>query len=176
MLMSRFKVAVAAMLVLGFTVTGVSLLTHRTAAAQKTIPLTLSTGQTANEPEEITVSGLKPEHAGKEVSLTFQVEETYWISGAVPVGKFPSFGIRPALPSGAPRFSVLVSDDLAGIMERFGLFRLDATPLKGQQIQATGKITVFSTPKGTGNQEPSYQLTLRDWKKIRILPAPDAPK
>jgi hypothetical protein len=127
----------------------------------------------ATEPAYVLVSDLKPEHNGKEVTMAFEIDETYLISGSVPVGQFPSFGIRPVLKDGAPRFSVLVSGDLADLMNRFGMLSPDPDAAKGRVIQATGKITVFPAPKNSPNRGPSYQLNIREWKKFKIVPSPN---
>src|SRR5437868_1442320 len=67
----------------------------------------------ATEPAYVVVTELNPILDGKEVTMSFKVSDTYLISGSVPIGQFPSFGISPVLVKGAPNFSVLVSGDLA---------------------------------------------------------------
>lgn len=126
---------------------------------------------TQPEPPSVVVMELNPKLDGKEVTMTFEVRDTHLISGGVPVGAFPSFGITPALKDKSPRFSVLVSGDLANLMDRFGM-RTPSNAVKGRVIQATGTITVFPAPKNAANQGPSYQLNIRDWKRFRMVPSP----
>lgn len=139
---------------------------------------TLSIGATepaarpAVAPVHIAVTELQPEHDGQEVILAFTVAEPYWISGSVPKGQVPSFGIRPVLAESDPRLNVLVSSDLADAMERFGI-GATSTNAKGLVIQATGKITRFPAPSDKPDQRPTYQFHIRDWKQFRIVPDPN---
>ena len=66
---------------------------------------------------------------------------------------------------------VLVSGDLADVMNRFGLDDTSKT-VKGVVMEATGKITVFPAAKDSPEKGPSYQLNIRDWKRFRIIPDP----
>ena len=121
-------------------------------------------------PVSLSISELKPEHDGQEVEMAFTVKESYFISGSVPVGQVPSFGITPERDEGDPRFSVLVCGDVADLMERFGIYS-PALPLSnGITIQATGKLTVFPPPADQPDKGVSYQLAIRDWKEFRVLP------
>lgn len=154
------KILLYLLAVLAFAVTA-------TAAPKNSKPPTLTTP----EPPHITAAELVPGLDGKEVTMAFTVENAYLISGSVPKGAFPSFGITPALKEGTPRFSVLVSGDLANLMDRFGMMTpTDAA--KGRVIQATGMITVFPAPKNAPAQGPSYRFNIRDWKRFRIVPTP----
>ncbi|MEZ6057634.1 MAG: hypothetical protein R3C01_13115 [Planctomycetaceae bacterium] len=122
-------------------------------------------------PPHIVIADLDPRLDGQEVTMAFTIADEYMISGSVPVGQVPSFGIRPKLDDDENRFSVLVSGDLADLMYRFGL-GADVNRAKGVVIQATGKITVFPALKDATDQRPSYQLNIRDWQKFRIVPDP----
>jgi hypothetical protein len=122
-------------------------------------------------PPRIACAELGPQHNGKDVTMSFTVAGTYWISGTVPVGQTPSFGITPVLAEGSPRFGVLVSGDLADVMNRFNL-AAPSNVAMGLVIEATGQITVFPAPDGNPAAGPSFQLTIRDWKKFRIIPDP----
>ena len=102
--------------------------------------------------------------------MTFTVEEAHRISGSVPVGQVPSFGITPVRGDINPRFSVLVCGDVADLMERFGIYS-PALPLSnGIMIRATGKLEVFPPPADRPDKGVSYQLAIRDWKGFRVLP------
>ncbi len=120
-------------------------------------------------PLSLSISELKPEHDGQEIEMAFTVKETYFISGSVPVGQVPSFGITPVLKDGNPRFSVLVCGDVADLMERIGKGP-GVDHSKGITIQATGKLTVFPPPADQPERGVSYQLAIRDWKGFRVLP------
>ena len=121
-------------------------------------------------PVSLSISELKPEHDGQEVEMTFTVKEAHGISGSVPVGQVPSFGITPVRDDSDPRFSVLVCGDVADLMERFGIFS-PALPLSnGITIRATGKLTVFPPPADHPDKVVSYQLAIRDWRGFRVLP------
>ncbi len=126
------------------------------------------------EPEYVEMTDLKPELDGKDVTMSFKVQGTYWISGSVLVGAVPSFGIRPEMGD-ASRFGVLVSGELADLMDRFGL-RGPMEPAKGLTIHASGKITVFPPQANATDRRPSYQLNIREWKKFRIVPNLSPPK
>lgn len=119
-------------------------------------------------PPHITAAELTPELDGKEVTMAFEVVETYFISGLVPVGSVPSFGITPVQQNPAYRFSVLVSGDLADVMYRFGATNPGSDSVKGRIIQATGRIKLF--PEAPG-RKASYQFNIRDWKKFNLLPS-----
>ena len=99
------------------------------------------------EPPYIVTEELNPKLDGKEVTMSFAIRETYMISGSVPIGQFPSFGISPVLKKGSPRFGVLVGGDLANLMDRFGALDPSPNDFKGRWMQATGKITVFPALK-----------------------------
>ena len=103
--------------------------------------------------------------------MAFTIADEFMISGGVPIGQVASFGIRPKLEPDAKRFSVLVSGELADLMNRFGL-GADVNRAKGIVIQATGKITVFPAPKEATDNRPSYQLNISDWRKFRVVPDP----
>ena len=122
-------------------------------------------------PPRIACAELGPQHNGKDVTMSFTVAGTYWISGTVPVGQTPSFGITPVLAEGSPRFGVLVSGDLADVMNRFNL-AAPTLSAKGLVIEATGRMSVHPAPPDHPAAGPSYQLNIRDWKKFRIIPAP----
>lgn len=126
-------------------------------------------------PPHIEIAELGPQHNGKDVRMTFTVVETYQISGSVPVGQVPSFGITPALAEGSPRFGVLVSGDLADVMYRFDMVG-PSERAKGKVMEATGKITVFPAPKDNPEKGPSFQLNIRDWKGFKIVPDPKPPR
>ena len=123
----------------------------------------------SNAPPQVLPSELTPELDGKEVTMTFEVAETYAISGAVPVGSVP-FGLRPVLQDDSTRLSVLVSGELADVMGRFNMAPPSGSA-NGKTIEASGQITVFKPAKDEADQRISYQLNIRDWKKFRLAPS-----
>jgi len=125
-------------------------------------------------PPQVSPSELKPEYDGKEVTMTFEVAETYAISGSVPIGSVPSFGLRPVLKEESTRFSVLVSGELADVMNRFNMGPGSGGTANGEKIEASGVITVFKPAKDAADQRVSYQLNIREWKKFCLLPRPKA--
>ena len=121
------------------------------------------------EPQHVEISELSPDLDGANVVMSFRVAKTYWISGIVPKGQPRSFGITPVLKPSDPRFSVLVTGDLADVMERFGY----APPRPGDSaaglmIRARGKIRVYPAPRAKPKSGSSYQLQIRDWKGFRV--------
>ncbi len=102
--------------------------------------------------------------------MSFQIAKTYGIGGGVPKGHTRSFGITPVAAESDPRFSVLVSGELAAVMERFGYAPPQpGDPAAGLTCRARGKIRVFPAPKDQPDRGPSYQLQIIDWKEFRIM-------
>jgi len=121
------------------------------------------------EPQQVEISELSPDLDGANVVMSFRVVKTYWISGTVPKGQPRSFGITPAVKPSDPRFSVLVSGDLADVMERFGYAPpRPGDPAAGLMIRARGKIRVYPAPKARPKSGLSYQLQIRDWQGFRV--------
>jgi hypothetical protein len=121
------------------------------------------------EPRHVEISELSPDLDGATVVMSFKVANTYWISGLVPKGQPRSFGITPVVEPSDPRFSVLVSGDLADVMERFGYAPpRPGDPAAGLMIRARGKIRVYPAPKAEPESGPSYQLQICDWKGFRV--------
>ena len=122
------------------------------------------------EPRRIEISEISPDLDGEQVLMRFEVATSYRISGIVPSGQVPSFGIGPVLPNGSPRFMVLVSGDLADLMTRFRYGPHEPVSSKrGLVMEAAGKIRVFPARKDASHEGPSYQLNIRDWKGFRII-------
>jgi hypothetical protein len=121
-------------------------------------------------PPKVLASELTPQHDGKSVTMTFEVAETYAISGSVPVGGVPSFGLRPVLKEGSAPLSVLVSGELADIMRRFNMGPGPGGTANGRMIEASGVVTAFQPLKDAADQRVSYQLHIADWKTFRLMP------
>ncbi len=121
-----------------------------------------------SRPPQIAIADLAPQLAGQEVSMVFTVAVTYRISGAVPVGQVPSFGIRPVLAPDAKRFSVLVSGELADVMYRLDLVA-PSKSARGMMIRATGELRFYPAPENAPEKGASYQLHIRDWRKLRVI-------
>ena len=122
----------------------------------------------AAPPPHVTAAELTPELDGKEVTMAFEVADFYPLTGTVPVGQVPSFGMTPVQMNPAYRFSVLVSGDLADVMYRFGMTSSGEHSARGRVMQATGRLRLFPAEAG---RKVSYQLHIRDWKKFHLLPA-----
>ena len=121
------------------------------------------------EPERIEISTLSPDYDGADVIMTFKVANTYRISGGVPKGNVPSFGIEAVVTESDHRFSVLVVGELADAMGRFGYGSTHSEDrLAGMYIEAHGKIRMYPAPKNAPERGPSYQLVIGDWKGFRI--------
>lgn len=153
---------------------------ERKAAIVLLLLICFGTNGLAEEDKElrpIAVSELTPEHDGQEVVMSFRIAGTYWISGGVPKGQPRSFGITPVVQESDPRFSVLVSGDLADVMERFGFAPPSpGDPASGLIMEAQGKIRAYPPPESQPEKGVSYKLVLRDWKQFRFkspLPTSD---
>lgn len=121
-------------------------------------------------PRHVEISELSPDLDGATVVMSFKVSKTYWISGTVPTGQPRSFGITPVVKPTDARFSVLVSGDLADVMDRFGYAPpRPGDPAAGLTIRACGKIRVYPAPEVEPQSGPSYQLQIRDWRTFRIM-------
>lgn len=116
----------------------------------------------------VEIADLHPGLDKQEVTMAFIIDEEYLITGSVPVGHVPSFGIKPQLKPDRPQFSVLVSGDCADALSRSGLGP-DLNKATGVGIQATGRLVVFPPAKDHPNDQPTYQLNISDWKKCRVI-------
>ena len=122
------------------------------------------------KPKHVTIPELTPGHDGVDVIMSFEIAKTFGIRGGVPKGQPRSFGITPVVAASDPRFSVLVSGELAAVMERFGYAPpRPGDPAVGLTCRAKGKIRVFPTPQDKPDLGPSYQFQISDWKEFRIL-------
>ncbi len=123
------------------------------------------------EPKRIQIGELATLVDGEEAIIRFRVDNTYWISGAVPKGRARSFGIKPVLPGkSGTRISVLVVGKLADAMERFGYSPPNPSDrLAGAQIEARGKVIVHPAPKNAPEKGPSYQFRIGDLKAFRVV-------
>jgi hypothetical protein len=123
----------------------------------------------------VEIADLGTQHNGKEVVMKFKVKGTHmdWTPVTLTPGQayaIRSFKMTAVAPEGSPRFSVLVSGDLADVMGRFGMSEGSDT-VKGIVVKAAGKITVFPAPKDDPTKGKSFQLHIHDWKLFRIVEA-----
>ena len=122
------------------------------------------------KPRHIRVADLTPGDDGADVIMSFKVGKTHWLSGGVPEGHARTFQITPVVAESDPRFSVLVSGELAAVMERFGYAPPGpGDPAAGITLRARGKIRVFPASKNAAEGGASYQLQISDWKEFRVL-------
>jgi hypothetical protein len=124
----------------------------------------------ATEPPSVVAADLKPDLDGKEVAMTIEVGEISPFESNEPKAAAPAIRIQPATKEGLPKYSVVISGDLAELMGRFDTV-VPSTALAGRFIQVSGRIAV-SFSKGDGDdRKPSYEITVNDWKKFRLIPA-----
>lgn len=130
-------------------------------------------GRAAPEKPPLTPREAVQRPAGETVTVVFRVREGYGLSGTVPVGVLPSFGLAAEVGEGDPRFSVLVSGELVKVMDRFGVkYYNPGEFFKGKTVQVTGALEVFPATKDRIQAKPSYQLAVSRWEDFRLLPAP----
>lgn len=110
------------------------------------------------------------EHSENEITVAFRVEKAYGISGSVPVGEEPSFGLAPSVgQDNVSRFSVLIAGQLVKDAKRFGVEPFNPGPfLKGRVIEVTGTVEKFDAPNDKPDAKPSYQMVVRSLENFRI--------
>jgi hypothetical protein len=116
-----------------------------------------------------------PEHLLKEqptneISVSFRVAKAYGISGAVPVGEEPSFGLQPSRTRNDPRFSILIAGELVKEMKKEGVNPMKPSAFfENRVVEVTGMIVKVSGARSLPVATPSYQLVARDSAKFRVI-------
>lgn len=137
---------------------------------------TLVCADVDKEPKQIEIAQLDPSFDGTDVVMSFKVTKCYRISGGVPKGRVPTFGIEAVTVESDPRFSVLVGGELADAMGRFGFGPTRGeNSLTGFVIEARGKIRMYPAPKDAAEKGPSYSFIIEDWKGFRFKPTSERP-
>ena len=137
---------------------------------------TLVRSEDEKEPKQTEISQLAPSFDGTDVVITFKVTKCYRISGGVPKGRVPTFGIEAVTAESDPRFSVSVCGELADAMGRFGFGPTRSEDsLTGLVIEARGKIRMYPAPKNATEKGPSYSFIIDDWKGFKIKPTSERP-
>jgi hypothetical protein len=133
---------------------------------------TKQSAQWTTKPEKV----LSPEEVihekpGSEITIAFHVAEAYGISGLVPVGQEPSFGISAAMDDDTNlTFSVLISGQLVKDLKRLGVQPYNPNRFfKGRELEVTGKLERFDVPKDSAVTKPSWRIVVAKLENFRII-------
>jgi hypothetical protein len=139
----------------------------------RVIPVLVAAVVAASDPatnekqsDEMRMSEFTPEHNGREVTISFEVAYTQSVAG-LRDGEFPTLVLHYVRKSKSERVVIYARGDLADVLHRLSYSGKD--DLKGRTITASGKVDAHEVIGEDGNKLPLYELTLRDWKKFRIL-------
>jgi len=134
--------------------------------------VSLVLAQSATQPER----ALAPEDVIREVptnevTVVFRVADVYWISGSVPVGSEPSFGLAPSANGNTrSRFSVLIAGQLVNDAKRFGVEPMNPSRFfKERVVEVKGTVQKFNAPKDRPDTKPSFQLVVSKLENFRII-------
>jgi len=118
-------------------------------------------------PLQLKPADLRPEHDGKEVTMTIKVADTQLIAGDRE-GQYPHVLLHQVDRLALPSLQIVAKKDLADALYRFGCVSPDDR-FVGRTIRATGKLKVYKDfPKGE-DQRPVYEWELREWNRFEIL-------
>lgn len=110
---------------------------------------------------------LRPEHDGKEVTMTLKIADTQLIGGQRD-GEYPHVLLHQVDRFAVPSLQVMAKGDVADALHRYGCVAPDDR-FVGRTIRATGKLKVYKDfPKGE-DQRPVYVWELREWNRFEIV-------
>lgn len=129
------------------------------------------TQQAAKPKRVFTPEEVLQEQPAHVVTVAFRVAEGYWISGAMPVGAQPSFGLAPVEARDASQhFSVLIAGQLVKDAGPFGIDPINpGSFFKGREIEVTGLVQKIPAPKGNPAAKPSFSMTVTNLENFRVI-------